>query len=293
MRMPMKPAFFASLAQRCIALILCTLCWHAGAGELPRIRATPGGIARVGLGASAQAPQVSFNGVPVWVIQDSGQWLALVGIPLSAAPGTAKLMVRRQGASEAVLSFQIKPFRYAEQRLKVAPGQVDLSADDMARYERERMRLAQVIATFSEVQPEASQLLQPSSGRRSSSFGLRRVFNGQSRSPHSGMDIAAAQGAPVLAAASGVVIDTGDYFFNGNTVWLDHGSGLLTMYCHLSAVEVKPGEHVSAGALIGKVGSTGRATGPHLHWSVSLNRAMVDPALFLEAAAASDVPRKK
>ncbi len=278
------------LFRRWLALLLCALCGHAGASDLPRARATPGGIARVALGASAQAPQVTFNGVPVWVTQDGRQWTALVGIPLSAAPGTATLKVRRQGSSETVLSFQIKPFRYAEQRLKVAPGHVDLSADDTARYERERVRLAQVMATFTEVQPEALQLLQPNSGRRSSSFGLRRVFNGQSRNPHSGMDIAAAQGAPVLAAASGVVIDTGDYFFNGNTVWLDHGSGLLTMYCHLSAIEVKPGERVSAGALIGKVGSTGRATGPHLHWSVSLNRAMVDPALFLEASAAPDGP---
>ena len=257
---------------------------------MPRVRATPGGIARVDLGASAQAPQVSFNGVPVWVIQDGGRWTALVGIALSSAPGTLSLKVKRQGSSETIVKFQIKPFRYAEQRLKVAPGHVDLSADDTARYERERVRLAQVMATFTEVQPEALQLMQPSSGRRSSSFGLRRVFNGQPRNPHSGMDIAAAQGAPVLAAASGVVIDTGDYFFNGNTVWLDHGSGLLTMYCHLSEIDVKAGDRVSSGDLIGKVGSTGRATGPHLHWSVSLNRAMVDPALFLGAAGAANSP---
>jgi murein DD-endopeptidase MepM/ murein hydrolase activator NlpD len=279
--------------RRWLALLLCVIGWQVDASELPKARATPGGIARVGLGASTQAPQVSFNGVPVWVTQEGGQWTALVGIPLSAAPGTLSLKVKRQGSSETLLSFQIKPFRYAEQRLKVAPGHVDLSADDTARYERERVRLAQVMATFSEGQPEASPLLQPSSGRRSSSFGLRRVFNGQSRSPHSGMDIAAAQGAPVLAAASGVVIDTGDYFFNGNTVWLDHGSGLLTMYCHLSEIDVKAGERVSAGSLIGKVGSTGRATGPHLHWSVSLNRAMVDPALFLQASAAVELPKKK
>ena len=280
------------LGLRRLALLLCVFCWHAGATELPKVRATPGGIARVDLGASAQAPQVSFNGVPVWVTQQSGQWTALVGIPLSAAPGTGNLKVKRQGASETLLNFQIKPFRYAEQRLKVAPGHVDLSADDTARYERERTHLAQVIATFTEVQPETLEFLQPNSGRRSSSFGLRRVFNGQARNPHSGMDIAAAQGAPVLAAASGVVIDTGEYFFNGNTVWLDHGSGLLTMYCHLSEIDVKAGDRVSAGALVGKVGATGRATGPHLHWSVSLNRAMVDPALFLEAAAA-DVTKKK
>lgn len=273
--------------------LVCVLCWRAGASELPRARATPGGIARVDLGASAQAPQVTFNGVPVWVVQDGGRWTAMVGIGLSAAPGTLSLMVKRLGSSETVVNFQVKPFRYAEQRLKVAPGHVDLSAEDTARYERERVQLAQVMATFTEVQPEALGFLQPNSGRRSSSFGLRRVFNGQARNPHSGMDIAAAQGAPVLAAASGVVIDTGDYFFNGNTVWLDHGSGLLTMYCHLSEIEVKAGERVSAGALIGKVGATGRATGPHLHWSVSLNRVMVDPALFLEAAATTGLPMKK
>ena len=158
---------------------------------------------------------------------------------------------------------------------------------DNARYERERAHTAQVMATFSQTLPASLQLQQPSNGRRSSSFGLRRVFNGQSRNPHSGMDIAAAQGAPVLAAASGVVIDTGDYFFNGNTIWVDHGSGLLTLYCHLSSIEVKVGDQVKAGERIGQVGATGRATGPHLHWSVSLNRAMVDPALLMAAPAQS------
>jgi murein DD-endopeptidase MepM/ murein hydrolase activator NlpD len=159
-----------------------------------------------------------------------------------------------------------------------------LSPEDEARYEHERAHLATVMATFSEPLPQtALRMRVPVPGRHSSSFGLRRVFNGQSRNPHSGMDFAAAMGTPVAAPLPGRVIDTGDYFFNGNTVWLDHGGGLLSMLCHLSAIDVKPGDALKTGERLGAVGATGRATGPHLHWGVMLNRAMVDPALFLGA----------
>jgi murein DD-endopeptidase MepM/ murein hydrolase activator NlpD len=161
---------------------------------------------------------------------------------------------------------------------------VELSRENLERYERERAHLTQVIATRSDTTPASLRMRQPTAGPRSSSFGMRQIFNGQPRAPHSGMDIAAASGSPVVAAADGRVIDSGNYFFNGNTIWLDHGGGLLTMYCHLSAINVKPGAVVKTGDVIGAVGATGRVTGPHLHWSVSLNRAMVDPALFLDAA---------
>jgi murein DD-endopeptidase MepM/ murein hydrolase activator NlpD len=268
-----------------IAAILCAAVSSAGAGELPQQRLAPGGIARVALGASAEAPGASFNGVPVMVVPDGARWTAVVGIALAAKPGAAALDVQQRDGTRASVPFTVKPFHYAEQRLTVAPGQVDLSKDDLARYERERAHLAEVAATFTETVPAALLLRQPTAGPRSSSFGLRRVFNGQSRNPHSGMDIAAAQGTPVIAPAAGRVIDTGNYFFNGNTVWLDHGAGLLTMVCHLSAISVKIGDEVATGTVIGAVGATGRATGPHLHWSVSLNRAMVDPALLLAPGA--------
>jgi len=269
------------------------LALHAGAAftlDLPRQRIVPGGVATIALGASAQRPQVRYGDVPALVVGEPSQWTAIVGIALGAKPGRSEIVVRRHGEAALRKAFEIEVVRYAEQRLTVPPRTVDLSKEDLARYEREREHLAAVAATFSDVVPSALLMRQPATGQRSSSFGLRRVFNGQSRNPHSGMDIAAPTGAPVIAAAAGKVIDTGDYFFNGKTVWLDHGAGLLTMYCHLNSIDVKIGDSVAAGDTIGAVGATGRVTGAHLHWSVSLNRAMVDPALFLDEAATPNPP---
>jgi murein DD-endopeptidase MepM/ murein hydrolase activator NlpD len=268
----------------------CLVVLCATAVDLPQHRSVPGGVAVIDLGASSEPPRVSFGTVPVLVVGDTARWTAVVGIALGTAPGTSHIVVHRAGAADVRQSFVIDSVRYAEQRLTVPPGTVDLSKQDLDRYERERAHLAQVAATLSDTVPASLRLRQPAAGPRSSSFGMRRIFNGQSRNPHSGMDIAASVGSPVVAAAGGRVIDSGDYFFNGKTVWLDHGRGLLTMYCHLSAINVRPGDSVAAGDVIGAVGSTGRVTGAHLHWSVSLNRVMVDPALFLDAV---DTDRKR
>lgn len=256
-----------------------------GAVAWPRSSQVPGGIARLSLGPAAERPRASEEGVPLLVLGDAIEWTALVGIPLSAVPGERRIDVRGgNAAAPRQLAYTVSPKKYTEQRLNVPPRTVDLSPADQARYERERTHLATVMATFTEAAlPASLQMQVPVPGRRSSSFGLRRIFNGQARNPHSGMDIAAGTGTPVLAPLPGKVIDTGDYFFNGNTVWLDHGGGLLSMYCHLSAIDVRPGDALRTGERLGAVGATGRVTGPHLHWSVMLNRAMVDPALFIEA----------
>ena len=285
----------------------------------PVSRAVPGGVAVVPLGAARRAPKAIWNGIPVLVTGSSSGWFAVLGIPLhtlqdrlvlevqDTVPGATRAgnqaSTRDKGKARDVettapagkvpseasstglrrIDVPIQPHQYAEQHLKVAPGQVTLSKEVLSRHLRERKQSARVMATWTEPVPASLQLHQPVPGVRSSSFGLRRFFNGQSRNPHGGMDIAAPVGTPVKAAAPGVVIDTGDYFFNGNTVWVDHGAGLLTMYCHLDRIRARVGQRVRTGDVIGTVGKTGRVTGPHLHWSVCLNRTMVDPALFLKA----------
>ncbi len=253
----------------------------------PRALAVPGGVVRLSLGPAAQPPAAFADAaqqIPLLVLGDMIEWTAVVGIPLSAPLGAAHITARATADSPArQVAYTVLDKRYREQRLSVAPRTVDLSPENQARYERERDHQARVMATFSTPLPERLAMQVPTPGRGSSSFGPRRVFNVQARNPHSGMDTAAATGRPVNAPLPGKVIDTGDYFFNAQTVWLDHGGGLLSMVCHLSAINAQVGDVVQTGQRIGAVGATGRATGPHLHWGVMLNRSMVDPALFLPA----------
>ena len=248
---------------------------------LPRESAVPGGVKLLDVGASgATVPQIEADGHRALVVDADGRWIAVIGIPLAAAPGTREVSLLEAGGRRQI-RFRIHDKHYVTQALHVAPSQVDLSAEDLARVDRERIVIDQALDRWSEQAPDALQFTQPVPGVRSSSFGLRRLFNGQARNPHSGMDIAAPTGTPVLAPAGGEVVAVGNYFFNGNAVFIDHGRGLVSMYCHLSEINVKTGQHVSAGELLGKVGMTGRVTGPHLHWGLSLAHVWVDPALFL------------
>jgi murein DD-endopeptidase MepM/ murein hydrolase activator NlpD len=254
----------------------------ATAAELPKFASVPGGVAVVKLGPGLTPPIARCNGNRVLVMGKATGWVAIVGIPLEAAVGSKlALMIEHDGAQAVTRKFAVGPKQYATQHLTVKPGQVDLSPEDLARYEVERVRLSETRRTFSDPGPQSLMLLQPCEGERSSTFGQRRFFNGQSRNPHSGMDIPAPQGAPVVAAGEATVIDVDDYFFSGNTVILDHGHGFLTLYAHLSAVDVAVGDKVATAAPVGKVGATGRVTGPHLHFSVYLNSVAVDPGLFL------------
>jgi len=254
---------------------------HAQGLNLPRENAVPGGVKILRLDSTgASLPYVDTDGHRALVIQDGSTWVAVIGIPLSAPLGMRQVIVRATNGRQEI-EFRVGNKQYASQSLKVAPTLVDLSAADLARVNQEKIRIDHALSHWTELPPESLRLPQPVPGLRSSSFGSRRIFNGQSRNPHSGMDIAAPSGTPVLVPVAGTVVDTGEYFFNGNTIFVDHGRGLISMYCHLSSIDVRPGQRLAAGTRIGAVGMTGRATGPHLHWGLSLNRAWVDPELFL------------
>ena len=202
----------------------------ADAGEaLPRTSAVPGGVVTIPINAPADAgPVATLDGARVLVLREDKGWLAVVGIPLDTNPGRRELVVGHGGKSER-LAFDVAAKTYDVQKLTVAPGQVDLSKRDLERVESEKQKIRAALRTFTDRPPASLRLLPPVPGPRSSSYGLRRYFNGQSRSPHTGMDIAAATGTPIGAAAAGTVADVGDYFFNGNTVILNHGAGLVTM----------------------------------------------------------------
>ena len=263
------------------SLLLITLL-PAFALALPRAEPVPGGIAVIALGEAAETPRARYAGKRVLVTREQDQWYAVVGLPLEAKPGSHDLDVQRGDGRREQIRFAVTAKDYETQRLVIKDQRkVEPNAEDMKRIRAETVRIKKALAEFSEQPDVTTGFIWPADGPTSSPFGLRRFFNDQPRNPHSGLDIAAPEGAEIRAPAPGRVVDTGDFFFNGNTVFVDHGQGLVTMYCHMSRIDVKPGDRVAAGDRLGAVGKTGRVTGAHLHWGVSLNDARVDPLLFL------------
>lgn len=266
-------------------ILLCVICAgavHAAATPpLPHTAAVPGGAVVIDLGPSNKpAPVVHYQKKRVMVIQNNGHWEAVVGIPLSTKSGKQQLTL--SGRKQAV-GFTVDNKKYAEQRITIKnKRKVNPNKEDMKRIRSERGRINSALRHWQQQATVETRFILPVNGRLSSPFGLRRYFNGQPRKPHSGIDIAAPAGTPIVAPAAGRVIENGNFFFNGNSVFIDHGQGLVTMYCHMSRIDVKPGQRVKRGETIGAVGQTGRVTGPHLHWSVSLNDARVDPTLFFD-----------
>jgi len=248
--------------------------------DLPAESTVPGGVAIISI-QTPDKPNAFFYEKKVMVLGSSNNWKAVVGIPLSAKPGMHNLQVKSKGV-ETNYKFEVTNKDYETQYLTIKnKRKVNPNEQDMTRIIKEKKLISKAKSHWSNNEAISLKFIQPAEGPYSSPFGLRRYFNEQPRKPHSGLDIAAPKGAPIVAPADGTVINTGNYFFNGNTVFLDHGQGLITMYCHMDSISIEEGTQVKTGDIIGNVGLTGRVTGAHLHWSVMLNNVTVDPLLFL------------
>ena len=209
------------------------------------------------------------------VVKEDGQWLAIVGVPLSAKIGTQRVKVNASGETSSAI-FDIVDKQYPTQHITITnKRKVNPNKLDMDRIGPESAKIKKALRHWSEQSDIPFNFIWPIEGRVSGLYGRR-----QSRRPRSGMDIAAPTGTEIMSPADGIVRDTGDYFFNGNTVFIDHGQGLVTLFCHLDSINVEEGQAIKQGEILGTVGATGRVTGPHLHLGVSLNDARVEPRLF-------------
>ena len=251
--------------------------------------------ALISLSASLFANTAVPGGIYVWAIPQGATTLtyadqpvmkvaehALIGLPITLAPGPQSLVYQQNGRTLRH-HFEVFDKTYSEQHITLEnKAMVNPPAETLARIRNESTRQRRLYESFSPPVDLRGGFEQPLTGVSTSLFGHRRFFNGQARNPHSGLDIAADSGTTIHAAGNGSITLSDDLYFNGKTLFIDHGQGLVTMYCHMSELLVKSGETVNKGQAIGLVGATGRATGPHLHWSVSLNGTRVDPALFMQ-----------
>ena len=256
-------------------LLLILQIFFCSVAAMPENSPFPGGLAVLDIGSSEWA---KFENKDVMVLREDNRNLALLGIGLQKKPG--EYQIETQVGN---FIFNIKPKTYPTQHLTIKnKNHVTPPKQDLDRIFREKREMNEIFKNFRLKKDIDLNFSIPSDGFVSSEFGLKRYLNGQARSPHSGIDIAAVQGTSVFAPSAGIVAMTGNYFFNGKTVLLDHGQGLITMYCHLSKITVAQSEKIKKGVKIGEVGMTGRVTGAHLHWAVSLNNVRINPRHFLD-----------
>jgi murein DD-endopeptidase MepM/ murein hydrolase activator NlpD len=277
-----------------LLLLIAMIPLAALATVLPENEPVPGGVVLMKLPASNTTPIAHFDGRHIMVVKHTNHWYAVVGIPLSAAPGEKTITVTRVRQPTLRISFDIRPKQYPAQRLIIKnPKLVNPPASVLGRIEREQRHLERVLGTWTPNPAPDLSFIWPADGPQTSGFGLRRFYNGEERSRHMGIDIGAPEGEAVRAPADGVVADAGDYYFCGKTLTLDLGQGLFSVYCHLSKISVWRGEHVKQGQIVGNIGATGRTTGSNLHWTVSLNGTPVDPHAFLPADAMQSARAKR
>jgi murein DD-endopeptidase MepM/ murein hydrolase activator NlpD len=266
------------------SLLVLLMSVHVSANSLPTQSAIPGGVVIVPLSVDTMVkPKVMYRDRQVAVVQYERKWVAIVGVPLSAKIGAQTLSILQNGKTSKTL-FYIEGKTYPTQHITIKDKRkVNPNKLDMTRIKSESEDINAALSHWTDKSVLPLPFLWPIEGRVSGLYGRRRVFNGQPRRPHSGMDIAAPTGTQVHAPAEGTIREVGNYFFNGKTIFIDHGQGLVTIFCHLDRTDVVSGQTVRQGEVIGTVGMSGRVTGPHLHLGVSLNDTRVEPRLFFPA----------
>lgn len=231
----------------------------------------------------------------------TGRWRALVGIDLDVKPAVYRVLVDARGAGGSATTtydMRVGARTFPTRRLRVNDAFVNPPSDVEARIERESARIAAVYGASAPERLWSGPFVRPVPGAANSRFGTRSIFNGQPRNPHAGGDFLSPAGTPVKAPNAGRIVLAQDLYFSGNTVIIDHGLGLFSLLAHLSVIDVRAGDRVRSGAVVGKVGATGRVTGPHLHWAVRASGARVDPLSLLALlgptayTARPDIPRR-
>lgn len=246
-----------------------------------------GGVAVIDVGVFKEKPKIFYKAKEAKVIQKEGRYFAVIGIGLNEKAGKRHIVAVSQN-KKLDFYFQVKSKAYKKEFIKLKSNKrVTLSKVDLARFHKEKTKAKKVLGSFNKTLSSDLNFVTPVHGRISSPFGKRRYFNNKPKAPHSGIDIAAKRGTPILAAESGYVAISEEFFFNGNTIYIDHGEGVVTLYCHLSKCAAQEGDFVLKGDVIGYVGTTGRSTGPHLHFGVVLNSKSVDPKIFVKNYAAT------
>ena len=254
--------------------------------SLPTIH--PGDVVRADLGGASEAdrPTGTVFGRNLAFAFDptAGVWRTLIGIDLDTKPGTYPIAVRTAGdvPRTASATVRVAPKTFRVRRLKVAAGFVNPPAEALEQIARDARTLAGIFASTTPARWMGA-FLSPVDGKPTSNFGTRSFFNGVPRSPHAGVDFMSGTGTPIRGAGNGVVALAEPLYFTGNTVIVDHGAGLYSLFAHLSEFRVVKGDAVAPDTIVGLVGATGRVTGPHLHWSVRLNGTRVDPLSLVAA----------
>jgi len=282
-------AFLVSLVAVLVVALGAVPVWAAGKVTVTPAAVRQGDVALIVVTGAASAPEMdgSLAGRPLFFFPYADGYAALIGIDLEAKPGKTPWrlgFVDGTGAPrKAAGTITIKARNFPVQRLSLPKSMVDLSPDDERRANAETARLRTLFDTIGPERLWRGRFTKPvASDARAEGFGSRRIINGKPRSPHSGADFSAPAGTPVVASGRGRVALVVEFFFGGRLVALDHGEGLYTLYMHLDRADVAEGALVERGSIIGAVGSTGRATGPHLHWAAHLRSARIDPDALLK-----------